>query len=221
MIKYNEEQLVKNYERFLEFIKKAFSNDEERLNKLLHMYSMDELGEEMMFAPSSGKAHFHSAYVGGYMDHVLNVCKNAYNIKKMFADGGGNINFTDEELFFAALHHDLGKVGDGEKPHYIEQTSDWHRKNQNSLFVVNPELHWMDVTDRALWLLNQYGIKYSQKEMLGIKLADGLYNESAKSYYINYSPGGFLKTELPYIIHWGDIMSCRIELAEYERTKSK
>ena len=28
-----------------------------------------------------------------------------------------------------------------------------------------------------LWLLNQYGITYTEKEMLGIMLTDGLYNE--------------------------------------------
>jgi hypothetical protein len=221
MKKYTEEELVQNYEKFINFIRKVFAKDEDRLNKLLHMYSPEELGEELMFAPASGKAHFHNAYVGGYLDHVMNVCKNAFNLKKMFAEGGGNINFTDEELFFAALHHDLGKLGDGNMPYYIPEESDWHRKNQNSLFKQNPELYWMNVPDRALWLLNQYGITYSQNEMLGIKLADGLYDDSNKKYFVNYSDGGFLKTELPYLLHWADHMSCRIELAEYERSLSK
>lgn len=216
MKNYTEEDLVKNYERFIQFIQKVFSKDEDRLNKLLHMYSPEELGEELMFAPASGKLHFHNAFPGGYIDHIMNVCKNAFNIKKMFVEGGGRINFTDEELFFSALHHDLGKLGDGTLPYYIPETSDWHRKNQNSAFKQNPELYWMDVTDRALWLLNQYGIKYSQNEMLGIKLADGLYNEPNKKYYVNYTDGGELKTELAYIIHWADHMSCRIESGEYK-----
>jgi hypothetical protein len=216
MKEYTEEQLAQNYENFLNFIKKIFKDNPERLEKLLHMYSEDELGSELIFAPASGKAHFHSAYVGGYIDHVMNVCKNAYQLKKLFEAEGGNINFTNEELFFAALHHDLGKLGDGRKPYYIPESSDWHRKNQHSLFKPNPELHWMDVTDRALWLLNQYGIKYTEAEMLGIKLADGLYNEATKKYFINYADGGFLKTELPYLVHWADHMSCRIELGQYQ-----
>lgn len=212
---YTEVELSENYEKFIKFINQVFKSNPERLDKLLHMYSPDELGEELMFAPASGKAHFHNAYIGGYLDHVLNVCKNAFRIKAIFADSGGNVDFTDEEMFFAALHHDLGKLGDGKQPYYIPEDSDWHRKNQGSVFKQNPELHWMDVTDRALWLLNQYGIKYTEKEMLGIKLADGLYNEATKKYYINYNDGGFLKTELPYIIHWADHMSCRIELGLY------
>lgn len=213
---YSIEQLEENYNKFIEFLKKVFKNNPDRLDNLLRMYSGTELGTELTIAPASGKLHFHSAYVGGYIDHVMNVCRNAFGIKKLFAEQGGRINFTDEELFFAALHHDLGKLGDGEKPHYIPEESDWHRKNQNSAFKINPELYYMDVTDRALWLLNQYGIKYSQNEMLGIKMADGLYNEATKKYFINYSDGGDLKTELPYIIHWADHMSCRAEGSLYK-----
>lgn len=216
MKNYSIEQLEENYNKFIEFLKKVFKNNPDRLENLLHMYSETELGTELTIAPASGKLHFHSAYVGGYIDHVMNVCRNAFGIKKLFAEQGGRINFTDEELFFSALHHDLGKLGDGEKPHYIPEESEWHRKNQNSAFKINPELYYMDVTDRALWLLNQYGIKYSQNEMLGIKMADGLYNEGTKKYFINYSDGGELKTELPYIIHWADHMSCRAEGSLYK-----
>ena len=216
MREYSAETLQENYDKFIGFVKKVFSDNPERLEKLLHMYSESELGQELAVAPASGKLHYHSAYVGGYIDHVMNVCKNAFNIKKMFELGGGRINFTDEELFFAALHHDLGKLGDSNGPHYIPEESEWHRKNQNSVFKINPDLYYMDVTDRALWLLNQYGISFTQNEMLGIKMADGLYNEATKKYFINYSQGGELKTELPYIVHWADHFSCRIESGEYK-----
>lgn len=221
MKNYTEVELVENYEKFIKFINQVFKANPDRLEKLLHMYSPDELGEELMFAPASGKAHFHNAYIGGYLDHVLNVAKHAYKLKALFKESGGSINFTDEEMFFAALHHDLGKLGDGKQPYYIPEESEWHRKNQNSMFKQNPELHWMDVTDRALWLLNQYGIKYSEIEMLGIKLADGLYNKATEKYFINYSDGGFLKTELPYILHWADHFSCRVELAQYDGWKEE
>lgn len=219
MKEYTTEELQENYDKFINIVNSVFEG--ERLEKLLYMYSEDELGEELILAPASGKKNYHSAYVGGYLDHVMNVCKNAYNIKTMFEKAGGLINFTDEELFFSALHHDLGKLGDGEEPYYIPETSDWHRENRLSVFKNNPKLHWMDVTDRALWLLNKYGIKYTQKEMLGIKLADGLYNEATKKYFINYNDGGFLKTELPYIIHWADHMSCRVEVSEYKKWAAK
>ena len=213
---YNETQLEDNYNRFIAAIKKVFTGD--RLEKLLHMYSPDELGNELAMAPASGKLNFHSAYPGGYIDHVMNVATNAYKIKKMFEASGGIINFTDEELLFAAFHHDLGKLGDGKEPYYLPQTSEWHQKNKKEYFTHNPKLQYFDVTDRAFWLLNQYGITYTQKEQLGIHMADGLYNEATKKYFMSYNEDFQLKTDLPLILHWADHMSTRIENSEYRKS---
>ena len=216
MRNYTEKQLKENYDKFITFVKKAFASQPERLEKLLHMYSEEELGMELTVAPASGKLYFHSAYIGGYLDHVMNVCKNAIGQMTQFKNNGGTIDFEVEELLFAALHHDLGKLGDGVHPYYIPQESEWHRKNQVSIFTQNGELHYMDVTHRAIWLLQKYDIPFTQKEMLGIMLADGLYNEASKKYFISYTEEFSLKTELPYLIHWADHMSCRIESSEYK-----
>ena len=212
-----EKQLVETYEAFIKLIEKVFTG--ERKQKLLHMYSEEELGRELAVAPASGKSHFHSAYVGGYLDHVMNVIKNAMKLKKLFEDGAGSIDFTDEEIVFAAMHHDLGKLGNGKHPYYLPQQDDWAQKKKNEFFVHNPELQYFDVTHRALWLLNQYGITYTEKEMLGIMLADGLYNKANEKYFISYHEDFQLKTELPYIIHWADHMSCRQEFAKWKSTK--
>jgi hypothetical protein len=139
----------------------------------------------------------------------------------MFEEGGGIVNFTDEELLFAAFHHDLGKLGDGKEPYYLPQTSEWHQKNKLEFFTHNPKLQYFDVTDRAFWLLNQYGIQYSQKEQLGIHMADGLYNEATKKYWISYNEDFQLKTDLPYILHWADHMATRQENSEYRKKYGK
>jgi len=218
MKEYTAEELGQNYEKFLGAIKGVFSGD--RLERLLHMYSEDELGEELAIAPASGVAHYHSAYTGGYIDHVLRVCKNSLALLNVYTDDTGvEPDFTKEELLFAAFHHDLGKLGTKRAPHYIPETSEWHRKNQNKLYIINGENHHMDVTHRALWLLNQYGIKYTEKEMLGIMLADGLYNEATKPYFITYREEMRLKTDLPYVLHWADHMSCRQENFHYYQSK--
>ena len=216
MKNYNEKKLEENYEKFLNLVRKACGSNPERLEKLLKMYSMDELGPNLIISPASGNLNYHNAYEGGYIDHVMNVCKNSIGMMKQYKENGGIIDFEVEELLFAALHHDLGKLGDLGKPYYIEQESEWHRKNQGSLYKQNPEIHYMDVTHRALWTLQQYGIQFTQKEMLGIMLADGLYNESNKKYFVSYDENFQLKTELPYLLHWADHMSCRIENSEYK-----
>ena len=215
MKQYTAEELQQNYDKFIAALKKVFSG--ERLEKLLHMYSDEELGLELAIAPASGKLHFHNAYAGGYIDHILNVARNAHNIKKLYVDGGGFVNFTDEEMFFAAFHHDLGKLGNGEEPYYIVQNSEWHRKNKNEMYAHNPKLQYFDVTDRSFYLLLKYGVEYNEKEQLGIMLADGLYNEATKKYWISYNQDFQLQTDLPYIIHTADLLASRQEYSQYKR----
>ena len=78
MKNYTAEQIQQNYDKFIDALKKVFKG--ERLEKLLHMYSDSELGQELAVAPASGKLNFHNAYVGGYIDHVMNVARNAHKI---------------------------------------------------------------------------------------------------------------------------------------------
>ena len=54
MKNYNEKQLEENYEKFLNLVRKACSSNPERLEKLLTMYSMDELGPNLIISPASG-----------------------------------------------------------------------------------------------------------------------------------------------------------------------
>lgn len=213
-MKYSEEELSANYDKFITLIGKLFEG--ERLEKLLHMYSEDELGLQLTMAPASGKEHFHLAYPGGYIDHVINVTKIARKISSIYAENGGIVDWKEEELMFATLHHDLGKLGDGVEPYYIPQESEWHRKNRNELYVHNPKLHHMDVTDRALFLLQKYGVEFNEREMLAIKLSDGLYVEANRPYYVTYDDAKQLKTRLPYIVHWADNMSCQLEYSQWK-----
>jgi len=209
MKKYTDEQLQTNYTKFIEALKKSF--DGERLEKLLHMYSMEELGANLMLSPASGNKNYHNAYEGGYIDHVMNVARNSLRMMKLYQDAGGYVDFTQEELLFAAFHHDLGKLGSKGKLHYVINTSDWHVKNQGKVFVSNPELSFLTHTDRTFFLLQEYGIKYNETEYFGIKLTDGLYDEDNEKYYKVFDTTKYLKSNIQYILHWADHMSTCIE----------
>lgn len=214
-MEYTEEQISENYNNFIELIKDLFTG--ERQEKLLHMYSEDELGLSTATAPASAKEHFHNAYVGGYLDHVMNIYRASKGVKKLWQHMGCTIDFTDEELYFSVLHHDLGKVGDTSGEYYIAQDSAWHMENRGEMFKFNPDIQFMNVTDRALYLLQLYGIEITQKEFLAIKLSDGIYEEANKKYYISYDPNMVLKTNLPYIVHQSDFIACR---SEYDKWKN-
>ena len=207
------EQIQENWQKLRDLITNTFEG--ERLEKLDKMY--DYFEDRMMLAPASGKEHYHNAHIGGYVEHVLNVINCSVQIKELWVKNGATINFTDEELIFAAMHHDLGKVGDMDKDYYVPQESEWHRKNQGSIFNHNPELQYMTVTDRAIFLLNQFGITMTEWEYVGLRLTDGLYEEANKSYYISYNKDWALKSNIAYILHQADSMATHIEYDEWKR----
>ena len=207
----SDAEIKENYQEFIQFIGDVFSD--ERKEKLLKMYSDDEksLGLPAATAPASMCEHYHLAHPGGYLQHIMHVIKLSFACKKVFEIAGANIDFTDEEMIFSAMHHDLGKLGDplfGE--YYTPQNQDWKYK-KGEFYKMNANLPYMEVTDRAVFLLQKYGVTYDWKEYLGIKLADGLFNEANEKYLKQYNPDLYLKTNLPRVIHQADYTACRAE----------
>ena len=213
MRKLSAEQIQTNWESLITIINKYVGED--RRENLLKMY--DDFKDRMMFAPASAKAAFHNAMPGGYVEHVLHIIKHSLQLKEVWENNGAMINFTDEELVFAAMHHDLGKVGDLEHDYYVPQDSEWHRKNQGAIYKLNPSLQYMKVPDRALWLLQHYEVKVTDKEYLGIKLADGLYDDANTAYLKSYNPDFNLRSNMAYILHQADMMATHIEFDQWNR----
>tara|TARA_B100000941_G_C28500066_1_gene553536 strand:+ start:598 stop:1326 length:729 start_codon:yes stop_codon:yes gene_type:complete len=207
------EQIHQNWNNLMRMIEIHFSDD--RLEKLLKMYNYFE--ERMCVAPASGKEHFHNAHAGGYVEHVIHVTTSALKIKPIWEQSGASIGFTDEELVFAAMHHDLGKVGDLAEDYYTPNDSEWHRKNQGLVYKHNPRLEYMTVTDRALFLLQHFGIEMTTNEYIGLRLTDGLYEDANKTYYMNWSKDNALRTNIAHILHQADMMASRIEYDMWKR----
>ena len=69
----------------------------------------------------------------------------------------------------------------------------------------------MTVTDRAIWILNQFQISMSESEYIGLRLADGLYNEQNNSYFFEGAEWKAMKTNLPHIISMADTSAARQE----------
>jgi len=202
-IEQTEEKIQQDYNKLMEYLQA-----DPRWEQLEPLYAV--LQDELMTAPASGKVHFHNAFPGGYLDHVLRVTDTALKIAGLYKQMEGDINFTKQEVIFAALHHDLGKLGNpDEGPYYVEQDSDWHRK-RGELYRHNDNLQYMKAPERGLFMLQKHGVQITQNEWLAIKLSDGLYDEGSKAYLVNYAPYA-MKTNLPYIIHWADHISSRVE----------
>ena len=204
MIFLDENKIKEDYDRFMSLIE-----EDERSENLKRMYA--DLDQELAAAPAAAIHHHHNAFPGGYLDHVLRVHDISVEMTKTFHAFEGELNFTSQELQFATLHHDLGKLGEPGEPYYVEQDSDWHRKTLGQNYKYNNTIQYMSVTDRAHYMLQQYDIKITKNEWLGIHLSDGMYEDSNKSYLKNNMYPYPMKTNIPYIVHVSDYLAMVIE----------
>lgn len=201
------EQIQENWNIFLGYIEKYIQ--EPRKKKVLAM--MTELEEIAVLAPASGKKSYHNAFPGGYIDHINRVVKASIEMAKVWRSLNGDLGFTAEELIFSALFHDLGKLGNGLAPGYLPQTDNWRKDKLGELYVNNPDIDFMLIPDRSLYLLQRYGVPVSQNEYIAIRTHDGLYDEANKAYYISYQDSAKFKTSITYILHAADLFASKIE----------
>ena len=213
------EEIKLNWEHYRRRVNELFPTRADKLNK---MY--DDYEERIIMMPASSVAHFHNAFAGGYVDHVLRVMKCTKKLHTAWDDMGADMSgYTQEELLFVALNHDIGKMGfpgEGNEV-YIPNDSEWHRKNLGKEYKINPNNPFTLVNDLSIWLLQHYGIEITWNEMLGIKLTDGLYDESNKPYFISRTADSKLKTNLGYVMHQADSMAARIEYEMWRNNTPK
>jgi len=202
------EQIQNNWEVFLGFIEEHISSP--RKEKLLDFY--DKYQDRIMLMPAAHKKEYHNAFPGGYVEHVIRVVHCALKQHQLWADEGVDTStYTIEELVFAAINHDLGKMGDEENEAYIPQTDEWRRNKLGEDYMHNDKIAFASVPDRGLYLLQSHGIQYTFNEMVGIQTHDGLYDEANKKYFMGFTPEVKPRTSLPYILHFADMMAARIE----------
>lgn len=211
------EKIKSNWEEYRNRVNTLFPTRKDALNK---MYDMFE--ERMVFMPASSMEHFHNAFAGGYVDHVLRVMDCVESLHSTWKASGADMSgYTYEEMMFAAMHHDLGKAGfpgDGNEVYQVE-TSDWHRKNQGKLYKTNSAIPFAMVPDLSVWLLQEYEVKMTWNEYQAIKIHDGMYDDANKPYFVARAPQAKLKTNLPVILHHADHMASIIEYERWKRAK--
>ena len=202
------EKIQSNWDRYISVIGTCFSK--ERTDILLPF--LDKYKERMMMMPASSKNWHHSAFAGGYVDHVLRVFNCANELYKTWKKMGGDVStYSVEEMHFVALFHDLGKMGQQEGEYYQPNDSQWHVDKLGQIYKFNTDIPAMKVQERSLFLLQEIGCKVTQNEYIGIKIHDGLYDESNKFYFMSSMKETRLRTHLPLLMHQADHMAAQIE----------
>ena len=162
--------------------------------------------------PAAHKKEYHNAFPGGYVEHVNRVVKASLSFSALWEGFGADMStFTQEELVFSAINHDLGKMGDEVNESYIPQTDQWRKDKLGEDYMFNKKVPFAAVPDRGLFLLQSHGIQYTFNEMLAIQTHDGLYDEGNKKYLFAFMPEQKPRTSLPFILHQADLMAARIE----------
>ena len=207
------EQIQKNWEKHLKIVNHYLGDRKEQVVSML-----EHMSDTYVMAPASSKTWYHNAFPGGYVDHVNRVVEYAVKQMKLYQEMGGDIDFTEEELVFAALFHDLGKIGDGDSPNYIPQTDKWRQDKLSEMYTYNPDLDFMLIPDRSLFILQKFGIPVNQKEWLGIRLHDGVFDKANEAYFFSNVESSRQKTSIVSILHSADFLASKVE---YDMWKKK
>jgi hypothetical protein len=201
-------KIQSNWNEFMSNIDTHISSP--RKEKLVEFY--EKYQERVILMPASHKKEYHSAFPGGYVDHVNRVVKAALSMSGVWESFGCDMTtFTTEELVFSAINHDLGKMGSETEESYITQDDKWRREKLGEDYKFNTKVPFASVPDRGLFMLQSHGITYTFNEMLAIQTHDGLYDDANKKYLMTYMPEQKPRTSLPFILHQADMMAARIE----------
>jgi hypothetical protein len=193
----SEEEILKKAEQVLKLIDMF---PEPRRTKVKEMFD-GPVGEQYFVAPASSREEYHSCYAGGLVVHSLNLV----GYLKKLADALCPGRYPAATLAFVGLFHDLGKVGDGEQPRYIPQTSDWHIK-KGMLYETNKDCKFAPTSELGLYLLQKHGIEVSYEEWAAIRLNDGQYDETNRAYRLK-------EPDLALLVHWADLWATKQEKA--------
>jgi hypothetical protein len=141
----------------------------------------EELGDRIIAAPASRLKDEYHATLGGLVAHSLEVAQWVLKLAEPYGLE------AKRETVFAALLHDLGKIGDLDHDYLIDQDSDWHRDKLGAFYKWNPDCPKMSVTHRTLFLLQHYNIRLTREQWVAIQLAGGSHFEENR-FYVGSEP---------------------------------
>lgn len=182
----NEEFIEKNYNQTVHLLDDFGL---EPVRKLIENYAT-----EYAVAPASTDAAYHYAFPGGLC--YYNLCVLQYIGR--FASAAGKDLFTKASLLKVSILHDIGKVGEPDKPYYIPTTERW-KWERGIYYDFSPDIQKIKIPQRSLYLAQEHSIPLSRDEYMAILLADGQLDETNRFYKYKEPP---LATILHFAVYW-------------------
>ena len=148
-----------------------------RFNDVNLNHLLETLGQRLAECPHAPRTEQPGCYTGGLIDLTLKVTSSMRKLNDMLED-----KVPTASVLKVGLLHDLGKVGDLEADHFLEQDSDWHREKLGQLYKYNESMAKMGYSHRTLWLLQHFGVSLTREEWEAIYIGGGLHLEENRFY---------------------------------------
>lgn len=151
-------------------------------------------------APCSGS--YHLAKKGGLLEHSINVLHLAEKISVAFIGAKNLTKEMKDSIIIASLLHDLGKMGQFDKPNYVPNVLKSGEVSKAKPFITNPDLIPVDHEIRSVVIASMF-IDLTEDEQFAILCHNGMYGN------LKYMLQG-KETPLSMIVHWADMWASRV-----------
>lgn len=172
-----------------------------RSKPFLEFVAMLERDTSWLTSPASTRFHLNEP--GGLLAHSVGVTETLLELRAALAP-----EITQESCVIVGLFHDVGKVGMPGCPQYLPNNNRWERENRGINYTINPDLVYMGVAVRSLYLVAKY-IPLTDSESQAIVYHDGQYIDDNKSVGLREEP-------LTLLLHWADYWTMRVIEDQWE-----
>ena len=144
----------------------------ERKDSVLKFTEFLEKNTSWLTSPASTRFHLNEEQ--GLLRHSVGVTETLLKLREVMAP-----TISEESCIISGLFHDLGKIGNFEKPNYIKNDNEWEVMKRNMKYKTNTDLMYLGLAPRSLFLVSQH-IKLSDEEAQAILYHDGQYIDANK-----------------------------------------
>jgi hypothetical protein len=177
-----------------------FADEEHKPFRLMVKTLLPQLRD----SPASSTVRYHGAWAGGLLVHTVSVMQVALTMAETFGPEFLNLaqrNDFRRSIAKATFLHDIGKIGDGDKPYYLPQDNEWRKDKLGERYMINrdlDELTYLPVPIRGTWLAQKFSVYLSPEEVQAVVASDGPQTEMGRVV------STFLETPLTMLVHFAD-----------------
>jgi len=188
-----------------EIVIKLFKSLKDRVDELPKVKSkpinkfLSDNASKIAQAPASTHKDGHCCYAGGLLAHTMHVIKVAEEIRATYFPF-----VKKDDVFFCALFHYMGKIGDEKHVLYVEQNDQYYNNRLGFLYKENEKIDFALAQDRTLYLLAKYNIPVSKDEWYALRNYGGTFHRENYSYVKHF-------TDLATVLQLAVQISTRLE----------